>query len=98
MTSLVDLFGCLYNSLQIGVRRCHSSHVRLLRLSKKHVRFSGFSLGIVQVVSVHLMALWIRECAAALSCKVISSVLLGAGTAIGSGVGAVLLFCAGVGR
>ena len=98
MISLVNLLGSLYNSLQIGARRCCSSHVRLLRLSKKHVKFSGISLGIVQVVSLCLMVLWMRECAAVLSCKAISSVLLGTGTAMGSGAGAVLLFCARVGR
>ena len=98
MTSLIDLFGCLYNSLQIGVRRCSSSHVRLLMPSKKQVKFLGISLGVVQVVSVRSTVLWMRECVVALSCKAISSVLVGVVVAMGSVVGAMLLFCAGVGR
>ena len=98
VTSLVNLFGCLYNSLQIGARRCHSSHVRPLMPSKKHVKFSGISLGVVRLVSVHSMVLWMSECMVALSCKAISSVLVGVVVAVVSTVGAVLLFCARVGR
>ena len=82
----------------MGERRCRSSHVRPLMSSKKHVRFSGISLGVVRVVSVCSTALWMRECAVALRCKVISSVLVGVVVAAWSGVGVLFLFWSGVGR
>ena len=66
--------------------------------SKKHVRFSGISLGVVRVVLVHSTVLWMREWAAALSCKAISSVLLGVVIAAWSGVGVPVLFWSSVGR
>ena len=66
--------------------------------SKKHVKFLGISLGVVQLVSVHSTVLWMSECMAVLSYKAISSVLVGIVVAVVSGVGALLRFCAGVGR
>ena len=66
--------------------------------SKKHVKFLEMSLGVVQLVLVHSMVLWLSECVAVLSCKAISSVIVGVVVATVSGVGALLLFCAGVGR
>ena len=74
------------------------SHVSLLMPSKKHVRFSGISLGVVRVVSDRSMVLWMRECVAALSCNAISSVLVGVVVAVRTGVGALFLFWSGVGR
>ena len=66
--------------------------------SKKQVRFSRISSVVVQVELVCLTVLWMREWAAALSCKAISSVLLGVVIAAWSGVGVLVLFWSGVGR
>ena len=93
VTSRIDLLGCLYRSVQMGVSRDRSSHVRLLRPSRKQHGFSGSSLGVARVVSVHLMVLWIRACAAALSCRAISLVQLWAGAVVVSGMGAVFPSC-----
>ena len=87
VTSRVDLFGCQYSSLQMGASRCRSSQVSPLMPSRKHCRFSGISLGIVQEVSDRLTALWMSWCMAALSCSAISSVQEGVVAVSWLGVG-----------
>ena len=72
----------------MGARRCCSSHVSPLMPSRKQVKFSSISFWDGQVVSVHLMVFWINEWAVALSCRAISSVLLGV-IAVEVGVGPV---------